>query len=153
MLEYMCLIKMLVSHSECGELTVPRYGSVAAKIGEDGLSEIATFSCAPGYYVSGSSALHCENGAWDDREPECKREHLHAQMYSVDAIQHGCSVHCMYLYINYSYSPYTDRACIFFFICTFIFTHSCGLWRTRGSTQWYCGIRRHSLHGSCPIQV
>ncbi len=45
------------------------------KIGEDGFSEIATFNCAPGYYVSGSSALHCEKGVWDGREPECKREY------------------------------------------------------------------------------
>ncbi|XP_064394453.1 sushi, von Willebrand factor type A, EGF and pentraxin domain-containing protein 1-like [Halichondria panicea] len=57
---------------KCGQLSEPRYGGMDVKIGEDGFSEIATFNCAPGYYVSGSSALHCEKGVWDGREPECK---------------------------------------------------------------------------------
>ena len=40
--------------------------------GNDG--EIATFSCAPGYYVYGASAIHCAGGVWNNQEPECKRE-------------------------------------------------------------------------------
>ncbi len=69
--------KCLYIRLECGKLSRPRYhnGEIDLQIGEDGFSEIATFNCAPGYYVSGSSALHCEKGVWDGREPECKREY------------------------------------------------------------------------------
>ena len=65
---------LILIFSECGKLSAPRYGKVNIMIGEDKISEIATFSCVPGYYVSGSSTLRCERGEWDGHEPECKRE-------------------------------------------------------------------------------
>jgi len=62
--------------TECGKLSAPRFGDLALKDGEDGRSEIAIFTCVPGYYVSGSSAIHCVKGIWDGKEPQCLRKYI-----------------------------------------------------------------------------
>ena len=63
-------------HVECGKLQSPRFGRMDTQVGNDGDSEIATFNCARGYYLVGSSAVQCEDGAWNGKEPKCERMYL-----------------------------------------------------------------------------
>ena len=151
----------LYTRLECGQLSEPRYGGMDVKIGEDGFSEIATFNCAPGYYVSGSSALHCEKGVWDGREPECKREYYQ----SIFTLEYICTAtiimynECMVEYVVQKFlvqynSKWVfskqNRACN----CTNIqCLCSYWLWCTRGSTERHCWVWRHSLHAYCSLQV
>ncbi len=64
-----------VTAVNCGDLTDPINGAVSTSSGTT-FNQVATYSCIPGYMISGATTRTCQaSGSWSLTPPTCQREY------------------------------------------------------------------------------
>ena len=63
----------IFSHADCGQLVAPDNGGVTyTNNGATTYQEVATFTCDPGYDLTGDTTRTCEaSGSWGGASPTC----------------------------------------------------------------------------------
>ncbi len=74
MLIFAIIHQVSVTAVNCGSLGNPTNGAVSTFSGTT-FNQVATYSCIPGYMISGATTRTCQaSGSWSPAPPTCPRE-------------------------------------------------------------------------------